>query len=144
MTRLKRFGLSFASTISAELLVGVSIAVSGGRDLLFEHVFGFVYFASILVIPGWLIALPIILIPKTADSLPIWKLAVIGTLSGPGIMFAIGIYAAIANHTTLYYKREAWYLVGVATLVSALTTAIYIAALKLFSRPTQTLSSRTK
>jgi len=141
MTRLKRVGLSFASAVTAELIVGISVAISSGRDLFFEHAFGFVYFASILVIPGWLIALPIIVIPKKADSLPIWKLAVIGTLIGPGIMFAIGIYAAIANHTGLNYKREAYYLVGLAAVVSFLTTAIYLTALELLSRRTPTLSS---
>ncbi len=141
MTRWKRVVLSFASAITAELVLGISFGIPGDKHLLFEHVFGFIYFASILVIPGWLIALPIIVVPKKADSLPIWKLAVIGTLIGPGIMFAIGIYAAIANHTGLNYKREAYYLVGLAAVVSFLTTAIYLTALKLFSSPTKILSS---
>jgi hypothetical protein len=55
-------------------------------------------------------------------------------------MFAIGIYAAIASHTGLNYKREAWYLVVLAALVSGLTTALYLKFLKHFSRP-PTLSS---
>jgi hypothetical protein len=80
-------------------------------------------------------------IPKKASSLPKWQLGLIGTLIGPAVMIAIGIYAAIADHTFTNYNREAWYLVGIAALVSGLTTALYLTALKLFSRPNQTLSS---
>jgi hypothetical protein len=141
MTRWKRVGLSFASAIIAELVIGFACGISDGKRLLFEHTFGFIYFSSFLIIPGWLIALPIIVIPNKANHLPIWQLGLMGAFIGPGIMFPIGIYFAIANHTSFNYVREAWYLVGIATLVSALTTAIYLTTLKLFSHPTPTLSS---
>lgn len=141
MSRWQRAGLSFASVIVAELVIGFACGIPDGKRLLFEHMFGFIYFSSFLVIPGWMIALPIIVIPNKASHLPTWQLGLIGASIGPGIMFAIGIYFAIANHTGLNYKREAWYLVGIATLVSALTTTIYIAALKLFSHSTPTPSS---
>jgi hypothetical protein len=134
MSRWKRAGLSLISAIAAELIIGISFSIPSQHHLFFEQIFGFVYFASILVIPGWLIALPIIVIPKRAQWLPTWELLVIGSLIGPGVMFAIGIYAAIANGTGLNYKREAWYLVGLALLVSFLTTAIYLTALKFLTR----------
>jgi hypothetical protein len=75
-TRLRRVGLSLLSSILAELLVGLACSIASGKTLFFEHVFGFVYFASILVIPGWLIALPIIVIPKKALALPTSQLGV--------------------------------------------------------------------
>jgi cytochrome c oxidase assembly factor CtaG len=141
MTRWKCVGVSFVSAIIAELMLGVSFSIPDGNHLFFEHIADFVYLASFLVIPGWLIALPIIVVPDKPAHLPTWRLSLIGASIGPALMFAIGIYFAIANHTGINHKREAWYLVGIATLVSGLTTGIYLTAHKLFSHPTQTLSS---
>jgi hypothetical protein len=141
MTRKKRAGLSLLSAIVAEILVGFAFSAPDGKHLFFERAFGFAYLASYLVIPGWLIALPIIVIPNKTAHRPTWQLGLIGSSIGPGIMFAIGIYFAIANHSGINYKREAWYLAGIAALISACTTAIYLTSLKLFSHPTPTPST---
>ncbi len=132
MTRWKRVGLSLLSAVIAELLMGFAFSVPDGKHLFFERAFGFAYLASYLVIPGWLIALPIIVIPDKAAHRPTWQLGLIGSSIGPGIMFAIGIYFAIANHSGINYKREAWYLAGLAALISIISTAIYLTSLKLF------------
>ena len=59
----------------------------------------------------------------------------IGTLIGPTIMVAIGVYAGIASGTGFAYKVEAWLLVYIAIGVSFLTSVIYVAALQyLFSK----------
>jgi hypothetical protein len=141
MTRWKRVGLSLLSAVIAELLMGFAFSVPDGKHLFFERAFGFAYLASYLVIPGWLIALPIIVIPNKAAHRPTWQLGLIGSSIGPGIMFAIGTYFAIANHSGIHYKREAWYLAGLAALISVITTATYLTCLKLFGRPTPTPST---
>jgi len=127
--RWKRAGISFASAIASELLVGVGAASIDGPSLFIEHVFGFVYFASFLVIPGWLIALPIIL-RKRFDRLTAWQQVAIGTLMGPSIMVAIGIYGGIESGTGFAYKVEAFRLLYIAIGVSFLTSAIYVTALR--------------
>jgi hypothetical protein len=142
MSRWKRVGLSFASTVAVELLLAVVLSLTEGPHLFFERVFGFLYFASILVVPGWLAALPIIVIPEHSEHPWRWKSLVIGTLIGPCIMFAIGIYAAITNGAGFNYKREAWYLVGIALLISFLTTAAYLTSLRLLSHSIQNPKSR--
>ncbi len=141
MTRWKRVGLAFLSAIVAELLTGFAISIPDGKHLFFERASGFAYLASFLVIPGWLIALPIIVIPNKTAHRPTWQLAFIGAAIGPCMMIAIGIYFAIVNHSGINDKHEAWYLAGIATLISAVTTTLYLTSLKLFSRPTPTLSS---
>jgi hypothetical protein len=73
-------------------------------------------------------------IPNKAAYLPKWQLGLIGTSIGPCVMIVIGIYFAIANHSGFGYKREAWYLVVLATIVSGLTTTLYLKFLKHFSR----------
>jgi hypothetical protein len=128
MSRWRRVWLSLASAIAAELLIGIVLGIPGENHLVFERIFGFVLYASILVIPGWLVALPILVIPKSTDHRPKWLSLLLGTLIGPIIIFAVGIYAAIANGTGLNYKQEAWNLVFVAALVSFLTTSIYLMA----------------
>ncbi|MGA8937586.1 MAG: hypothetical protein WB439_00320 [Acidobacteriaceae bacterium] len=137
MTRWKRVVISFAAAFIAELLIGVALGIADGRALFFEHVFGFVYFASFFVVPGWLIALPIIVIPKNA-ALPVWQLALIGTAVGPGLMLAIGICIGLANGGNFNYDHTTYDGVGIAALVAGLTTALYPTALKLCSRPTPT------
>ena len=127
--RWKRAGVSLASAIAAEVVVGVGAASIDGPNLFGEHVLGFVYFASFLVIPGWLIALPIILTERF-DRLPPWQQVAAGTLIGPGIMVAIGIYGGIFGGTGFAYKVESLRLLYVAISVSFLTSAIYIAALR--------------
>jgi uncharacterized membrane protein len=134
MSRLKRVILSFASAIVAELIAGAVVSGLDSFNLIFEHIFGFIYFASFLVIPGWIIALPIVVLPKRVDDLQIWKLGLIGTSIGPGIMIAIGIYAAVASGTGLNYKHEAFNLLYLATVVSFLSTTIYLTALKVSIR----------
>jgi hypothetical protein len=73
-------------------------------------------------------------IPNKAAYLPKWQPGLIGTSIGPCVMIVIGIYFAIANHSGFGYKREAWYLVVLATIVSGLTTTLYLKFLKHFSR----------
>jgi hypothetical protein len=123
-----------ACAAAVEFTLALAFSVPAGSNLHFEHFFGFIYFASILVIPGWVVALPLIVIPEKTTYLPTLKALTIGTLIGPCIMLAIGIYAAIANGTGLNYKIEAWYLVVLALVVSFLTTALYLTSLKLLTR----------
>jgi hypothetical protein len=70
MTRWKRAGLSLLSAILVEILIGFALSIVDGKQLFFEHLFGFMYFSGILIIPGWLIALPTIVIPNKATHLP--------------------------------------------------------------------------
>jgi hypothetical protein len=131
--RWRRVGLSFVSAIAAELVVGIGVAFIDGRHLLFERIFGFLYFASILVVPGWLIALSIILQPRF-DNLSVWLRVLVGTLIGPAIMVAVGIYGSLASGSVSGYSREAFNLLYVATGVSFLASAIYVAVLGYLSR----------
>jgi hypothetical protein len=129
--RWKRVGVSFVSAVSAELAVGLAVCSIDGSHLFFEHMFGFLFFASVLAFPGWLIALPIILQAKF-DDLSLWQQVLIGTLIGPTIMIAIGIYGGVASGT-FDYSAKAFHLLYVAVGVSFLASAIYVTALNFAS-----------
>jgi hypothetical protein len=134
MSRWKRVGLSFASAVIADILFGLAFLIGGNPGHRIEQLFGFLYFSSVLVIPGWLIALPILVLPRNAIRMRYWQLGLIGTAIGPAIMIAIGVYAAIASGTGLNYKREAFNLLYLATGISFLTTVLYLSTLRLSAR----------
>jgi hypothetical protein len=138
--RWKRVGLSFVSAILAELVVGVALCSIDGSHLFFEHLFGFLYFASILVVPGWLIALPIVLQTRF-DNLRLWQQVLIGTLIGPTIMIAIGIYGGIARGT-FGYSAESFHLLYAAFWVSFVASVIYLTALD-FACPKNSIQKPT-
>jgi hypothetical protein len=129
--RWKRVGVSFASAVAAELIVGVGVVSIDGGHLIFEHMFGFVYFASILVVPGWLIALLIILQPRF-DSLRLWQQILIGTFIGPTIMILIG-FVGFASNPAGTYGAEAYPWLYVAIAISFIASTIYVAAMRQFS-----------
>jgi hypothetical protein len=138
--RWKRAGIAFATAIVAEAIVGVSIASIDGLDLWGEHVFGFVYFASILVVPGWFVALPIIL-HHGFDRLHPGQQVLIGSLIGPTIMAAGGIYGALASGAGSRFSPQAFDILYVALGVSFLTSVLYVTTLKYLSSKNYVLKS---
>jgi hypothetical protein len=139
MTRWKRVALSLASALTAELLVGISLSFRGDKHLLFERLFGFVWFASFLVIAGWMLSLPLVISFDRIDGWRIWVLAVIGSLIGPAIMGTIYLQSELTTPPATWTHGSINF-VYMATAISILTTAIYLISLKLFSRPTPPLS----
>ncbi len=143
MSRWKRVGLSLLSSIIAELIVGLAISFPGGKHLFFEHIFVFIYFASFLVIPGWLISLPIVLFFETDTRSRLFVLAILGALIGPVVILCIALYAestksAPSNGT---WSNGSMEFVYIATAISIVATTLYLTSLKLLSPPTPTPSS---
>lgn len=141
MTRWRRVALSFLSALTAELILGISFGIPGDKHLLFERVFGFVYFASILVIPGWLLSLPLVISFNRIDGWRMWVLAISGSLIGPVIMGAIYLQSEFTMPSTTTWAPGSINFAYMATAISVLTTGIYLTTLKLLSRPTPALSS---
>jgi hypothetical protein len=139
MTRWKRVGLSFASAVIAEIMTALAINIPGGRHLFLEHIFGFIYFASFLVIPGWLLALPVLLFLKRTDGWHLGLMALIGISIGPFIDLGMDLWSFLSSPTAIFNIYLPW--LYMATAISAIATALYLTALKLFSNPTPTPSS---
>jgi hypothetical protein len=139
MTGWKRVGLSFASAVIAEITTALAVSISGGRHLFFEHIFGFIYFASFLVIPGWLLALPVLLFLRRTDGWHLGLMALIGISIGPFIDLGMDLWSFLSSPTAAFNIYLPW--LYMATAISAVATALYLTALKRFSHPTPTLSS---
>lgn len=127
--RWKRAGLAIVSAIVAEAFVGAFIASKGSLNLWGEQMFGFLYFASILVVPGWLVALPIILHDRFG-TLHRWQQILIGTMIGPIIVALVAIYGSLTSGAESSYSSVALNFVYIALGVSFLTSVIYVTTLK--------------
>jgi hypothetical protein len=139
MTRWKRAGLSFASAIAAELLVCLAVFWWNNHSARWLGFLGFVSFTSVLVVPGWLLALPFLIFLKRTDRWHLGLLALIGVLVGPSIVLGLDVWSWLSSPTSLFTIFAPW--LYMATAISAIATTLYLTALKLFCRPTQTLSS---
>ena len=141
MTRWKRVGLSFASAIIADVVVASGVML---RDRSLIH-FSFLFFSSVaflyLVIPGWLISLPIVLFIDGNTRWQLFTLATLGVLIGPFVMLSIALYAEWTNPSHGTWAKGSIEFVYIATAISIIATTIYLTSIKLFSRPTSTLSS---
>jgi hypothetical protein len=139
MTRWKRVGLSFASAIAAELLVCLAVFWWNNHSAQWLGFLGFMSFTSVLVVPGWLLALPFLIFLKRTDAWHLGLMALIGVLIGPFIVLGLDVWSWLSSPTSLFTIFVPW--LYMATAISAVATAFYLTSLKLFSRPTQTLSS---
>jgi hypothetical protein len=128
--RWERVGISFASALAAEVIVCAGLACLDGPrpQQMLSHMLFYLFFASIFVVPGWLVALPIILQTRF-ERLRVWLKILIGTLIGPAIMVAFGIYRSVG----FAYDKAVFFFLYVAAGISFLTSAIYLSVLKYFS-----------
>jgi hypothetical protein len=122
MTKLSRVILSFVSAISSDLIVGLIACFNNSRSTWLSAFVSFLYFSSLLVIPGWFISLPIVLSIKRFDGWRIWLQLAIGSAIGPVVILSLALYSnftspQLAAHDTFFYFAAA---------ISFLSTALYL------------------
>jgi hypothetical protein len=140
MTRWKRFGISIASLAIAELIFSLIFAIQASpQKHWWTGAVAGLAAISIFAIPGWILTLPIILSVQKITGRHLWVLGVIGTLIGPFVIGAIDLISWKLDRSA--GTDFEWGVIGIATAISFLTTALYLASLKHFSHPTPTLSS---
>lgn len=140
MTRWKRFGVSIASLAMAELIFSLIFAIQAPpQKHWWTGAVAFLAVISIFAIPGWILALPIILSVQKITERHLWVLGVIGTLIGPFVIGAIDLISWKLDRSA--GTDFGWGFIGIATAISFLTTALYLTALKLYSHPIPTPSS---
>jgi hypothetical protein len=88
--------------------------------------------AGFLVILGWLVALPLVLVIDRADGWRFWVLGIYGTLLGPAIMAAL-VFATDGSDA----KEDFVVIGGYAFVVAFLSTAIYLSLFRHYSRDRQ-------
>ncbi|MEO6924105.1 MAG: hypothetical protein ABI142_09785, partial [Bryocella sp.] len=101
MTWPKRIGLSLASALIADIFVVGAVAFMNPPGLRFEGFFGMEVFALYLIIPGWVLSLPAILLLYPANGWRFWTLAAFGCLIGPLVMVAMQLWSLHINPNEL-------------------------------------------
>lgn len=140
MSTLSRAGLSFACAIAADVLVGTFVSLRIPAATSFSDMVGFVYFSLYLIIPGWLIALPIIL---TVTSFQGWRLfgfLAVGSMIGPALIACIGFFFSLKTPISSSFAHEAYHILYAATAVSELTSILYISLMRASQRSSPKVS----
>ena len=134
MTASKRLAISAASVLSAQFIVGATLSAYDGPELFWERVFGFMYFSTMFTIPGWLIALPVVVRPPKIIAGDWRRIALVGILIGPITMLLIDALFAIYTHSTGAALEWVLKYCGLATVVSSMTSGFYLTGLHVASR----------
>ena len=139
MNRLRRAGLSFVSAITAELLVAAVLAARAAPGQRANEL-SLAFWFLLLVIPGWLLALPILLSFPRTDGWRLWLLALLGISIGPAFLVVLGLTFNVhySLHPTSFWPPLRYDIMGMALAISSLSTVFYIGALKWFERPAAT------
>ncbi len=136
MTRLRRVAVSFASAIAADVIVAVVLcALRPSPPSQHAVELTAIYFLY-LVIPVWLLALPILLSFNRLDGWRLWALAVIGVLLGP-----VGLKLGQFTSDLYFHIGQPWVwsplpydVLSIALGISALSTIFYLGTLTIFHR----------
>jgi hypothetical protein len=134
----KRLLYSFMSWVIAALLSGPLFVIA---ELVGSHpsraitalelaaslavITGMVFLFSL---PGWLLAIPIVLAVRRVDGLRFWMYFALGIGIGPLTFLGMQLYFALASHAAFVPGPIEFYLRPAA--VSSLTTLIYLLLLR--------------
>jgi hypothetical protein len=94
---------------------------------------GVIYFDTwvvVLSVPGWLLAIPIVLLVKNIRGWRFWMYCAIGVLFGPALILAIGFYSALRAPSFAGFPGDSMSVVYIATAVSGLATFLYLVLLR--------------
>jgi hypothetical protein len=131
-TRWKRLAISLLCVFLASMLCSLALAAQSGFALkaFLQNVF---YFGSVTFfcsLPGWFIAIPVVLFVSNFSGWRFWAMLALGAGIGPFVMLAIEVYFQVTSPNPSHYAPEARNLVFLATAVSALTTAFYLVVVR--------------
>jgi hypothetical protein len=141
MSRLKRVGLSLLSALLADLIVSLALSAPNLKRDGLVWIFWSWVMMLLLVIPGWILSLPIVLSTSTLAQWRIWMIAGVGSCIGPFVVLAISCYGYFSSQGLSTTSMDGSFM-AIATGISILSTIIYIWLLKW--REKHTLSSDIK
>jgi hypothetical protein len=130
MSRIKRVGLSLVSAFASELLVVLAFTARDPRDGV-KGILALLFAFSIFVVPGWLLSLPMVLIFDRIDRWRLWVLAAFGASIGPLVIFVWALVGKISEGDSILYFSG---FAGIALVVGVVSTALYLGALRHFTR----------
>ena len=94
---------------------------------------GVIYFDTwvvVLSVPGWLLAIPIVLLVRNIRGWRFWMYCAIGILFGPALILAVGFYSALRAPSFAGFPGDSMSVVYIAGAVSGLTGFLYLVLLR--------------
>lgn len=125
----KRLIYSFISVIVSGSFVGTVVSC---RDALLDgylhpmQVFVGGCIVALFSLPGWLVAIPIVVIVKDYSGWRLWACAIAGVCIGPVLILGLAIYAYLTNPRSSGFAQGSSVFLVLATAVSVLATIIYL------------------
>jgi hypothetical protein len=131
----KRLILSAISWLVAGAVFGAILALQNivfNPNAHFEaaELLGGIWVVVLCSLPGWLLAIPVVLIAKDLHG---WRFRVywaIGSCIGPLLIYSVALYFFLTSPNTSSFAPEAKNVVYLATAISSLTTIIYLLLLR--------------
>jgi hypothetical protein len=84
----------------------------------------------VLSLPGWALAIPVVLLVRNICGWRFWMYWATGVCFGPAIVLAVALYSAVLGPSFAGFPESSMSVVYVAGAVSGLTTLIYLLLLR--------------
>ena len=120
--------VTMAAFVCGTLFSVVNVLVFPGQHQHFDAVEFFTGIGIVLLfsLPGWILAIPIVLIVTNYREWRFWVYLAVGSVIGPLLMFGIAFYAFFSDPHSSGFSWEANPLLILGTSVSCVTTLIYL------------------
>ena len=131
MTAPKRMGLALGCVLLAVLSFGL-IAMATSVRYGWSHVQPVLEILPVYLLfalPGWILALPFVLLFKDASGWRVWAILGIGSAIGPLFMLAVSL---LSRHGHLDWEADG-FGVGAAACIGTVTTVLYVVLLRRFA-----------
>jgi hypothetical protein len=125
----KRLIYSFISALIGGSVVG---AIASCRDALREgHLDpGRVLLSTCIVLvaslPGWFVAIPIVVVVKTYNGWRLWACAVAGVCIGPALILGLAVYSFLTDPRASGFAQGSSVFLVLSSAVSILATTLYL------------------
>jgi hypothetical protein len=93
-------------------------------------VLGFDCWVVAFSLPGWVLAIPFVLLVKNIEGWRFWMYWVIGSCFGPALMVAVGLNNGLRSTNFELFFQNAMTMMRLAIPISCLTTLLYLLLLR--------------
>jgi len=135
----KRLMYSFASMLIGASVTGAAVSAReilanahgriSGIGLLISAL-GFSTWVIVLSVPGWLLAIPVVLLVRNVRGWRFWMYFALGACFGPVLILGVEFYSAVRGMSFEGFPSHSMSVVYMAGAVSTSTTLLYLLLLR--------------
>jgi hypothetical protein len=98
--------------------------------LAFETAFFYGYFTLMWSIPGWIIAVPVVLLVGNYSGWRMWLWGAVGCCIGPALLLGLAAFSYLTEPLLAGFAPGSWKFLLMAGAVSSITTVAYLTLVK--------------